>query len=157
MNKKGMNLYNNMELEVLRYNSEKKYTDSLIFINCDFECYGLEDEYRTKKVYGKTRIPAGKYKIKLRNEGGFHQRYLKKFGTFHKGMLWVQDVPGFEYILIHVGNSEKDTSGCLLTGTTADKNKGFIGGSVEAYKDLYRKVSSALLKGEDVFIEYRDF
>jgi len=147
-----------MELKVLRYNSELDYTDGLLFIGDRFECYTIEDEGRTIKVHGKTRIPDGRRKVELRTEGGFHQRYLKKFGAdFHKGMLWVKDVPGFEFILIHIGNDDDDTAGCLLVGSTADKDKGFIGGSTKAYKEMYIKVRDALLRGEEVYITYQTF
>ena len=70
-------------------------------------------------------------------------------------MLWVKDVPGFEYILIHIGNDEDDTAGCLLLGSTADANKGFIGGSTGAYKKAYAKISHAILRGEEVLINYQ--
>ena len=144
-----------MILKVLRYNSEKDYTDGLFFIGEKFKCYTLEDEKRTVKVWGETCIPDGKYKVELRTEGGFHSRYLKKFGSdFHKGMLHVTNVPNFEYILIHVGNDDDDTAGCLLVGSTADKDKGFIGGSVKAYKEIYKEISEALLNGEEVYIDY---
>lgn len=145
-----------MELLVDRYNSKEDFTDGLLFINCEFECHTLEDEFRTVKVYGETRIPDGEYKVELRKEGGFHSRYLKKFGAdFHRGMLWVKDVPGFEYILIHIGNDDDDTAGCLLVGSTADKDKAFTGGSTSAYKKMYSKVSKALLSGETVTIKYQ--
>ncbi len=147
-----------MELKVLRYNSELDYTDGLLFIGDRFECYTIEDEGRSVKVFGETRIPDGRRKVELRTEGGFHQRYLKKFGAdFHKGMLWIKDVPGFEFILIHIGNDDDDTAGCLLVGSTADKDKGFIGGSTKAYKEMYIKVCDALLRGEEVFITYQTF
>ena len=55
-----------MELTVDRYNSESNYTDGLLFIDCEFECYTLEDEFRSVKVFGETRIPDGRYKIELR-------------------------------------------------------------------------------------------
>lgn len=147
-----------MELKVLRYNSSSDYTDGLLFIGDEFECYTLEDEHRTVKVFGETRIPDGSYEIGLRNEGGFNNRYGNRFGkTFHKGMLHVKDVPGFEYILIHIGNSDEDTAGCLLVGSTADKDNGFIGGSKTAYKQMYSKVVDALLQGEKVNITYMTF
>lgn len=149
-----------MNLTVQRYNSSSESTLGMLFIDCKFECYTLEDEYRTQKVKGETRIPAGKYKVELRREGGFHSRYLQKFGqTFHKGMLWVKDVPNFEYILIHIGNDDGDTAGCLLVGNTANNNnlgKGFIGASTDAYKKFYPKVADALMNGEEVWIEYKD-
>src|SRR6056300_888421 len=122
-----------MELEVLRFSSQKDSTNGILFDVTEgrkFLSYTLEDEYRKEKVAGETRIPAGTYKITLRTTGGFHGRYEKKYGAMHKGMLWVRDVPGFEYILIHTGNTDEHTSGCLLTGLTSDSNKGFIGQSV---------------------------
>ena len=66
----------------------------------------------------ETCIPEGEYEIKLRTVGGFNERYTKKYPTMHRGMLWLQDVPGFEYILIHQGNTDEHTSGCLIVGDT---------------------------------------
>jgi hypothetical protein len=105
---------------------------------------------------GETRIPAGRYQITLRSVGGFHQRYSDKFPDMHKGMLWVRDVPNFEYILIHIGNTDEHTAGCLLVGQTADM-KGFIGRSTDAYKDIYPPIAEALVEGEDVWITYEDY
>ena len=106
-----------MKYEVLRISSGKDATSGLLFeVNQNkrtFLAYTLEDEQRDVKVWGETRIPAGTYKLKLREEGGFHNRYLNKYGnTFHKGMIHVQDVPGFEYILWHTGNTDEHTAGC---------------------------------------------
>jgi len=68
-----------MELEVLRFSSQADCTNGLLFEITDlgkrFLCYTLEDEHRALKVKGETRIPEGKYEIKLRKEGGFHSRY----------------------------------------------------------------------------------
>ena len=109
-----------MQLEVLRFSSQKDSTHGLLFENTDigrkFLCYTLEDEARALKVKGETRIPAGVYKIELRAEGGFHSRYAKKYPGIHQGMLHVTDVPGFEWILIHTGNTDEHTAGCLLVG-----------------------------------------
>ena len=147
-----------MDVDVIRFNSKEDFTDGLLYINGEFKVYTLEDEERTIKVSGQTRIPNGRYKIALRTEGGFHNRYLKKYGAgFHKGMLWVKDVPNFEYILIHVGNTDDDTAGCLLTGMSNNADAaGFIGGSTDAYKKIYPEISNALLNGEDVWINYKD-
>ncbi len=142
-----------MEIVLIRYNSAEDYTDGILIIDDVFECYTLEDEYRTKKVYGETRIPDGTYFVELRTEGKLHQRYKDKFGEdFHKGMLWVKDVPGFQYILFHIGNNDDDTAGCILVGSTADKDRNFIGSSTAAYKDMYPVVRDAILDGESVTV-----
>lgn len=158
-----------MKLEVLRISSQKDSTNGILFDvtggQRKFLCYTLEDEYRPlkDKVMGETRIPAGTYKMTLRTVGGFHSRYLKKYGDdFHKGMLWVRGVPGFEYILIHTGNTDEHTAGCLLVGDTQTENTtskpdGFVGSSVTAYKRIYPSIAKALKDGKSVTITYTDF
>ena len=150
-----------MDIEVFRYSSGKNDTLGLMFIDSDFQCYTLEDEYRSEKVFGETRIPAGCYALRVRDEGGFHNKYLKKFGDkFHKGMLELVDVPNFKYVLIHIGNNDDDTAGCLLVGDSANNNKvedGFISNSTSAYKRIYPKIIDALLDGEEVNIIIKDF
>ena len=146
-----------MKLKVYRYSSQSRTTISAIHINGEFECFGLEDRYREVKVRGETRIPKGVYKIGLRTVGGHHIKYSNKFPSLHKGMLQVLNVPNFEYILIHIGNGEKDTQGCLLVGQEANNNKlykGQITSSTSAYAALYGKVIKAIEEGEDVTIEY---
>ena len=155
----------NMQLEVLRFSSEDDSTSGLLFDITDnkrkFLAYTLEDEYREEKEMHETRIPAGTYNVTLRTEGGFHQRYVAKYGNMHKGMLWVRDVPGFEYILIHTGNTDEHTSGCLLLGDSQTNNQikedGFIGSSVQAYKRVYPQVAKVLEEGGVVNITYTDF
>tara|TARA_B100001996_G_scaffold381325_1_gene370531 strand:+ start:501 stop:1043 length:543 start_codon:yes stop_codon:yes gene_type:complete len=147
-----------MKLDVIRFQYGKDATNSLLFIDDEFEAYGLEDEHRDVKVMHETCIPEGTYKIKLRTVGGFHTKYAAKYGDWHKGMLWVQDVPGFEFILLHTGNTDQHTSGCYIIGETQqdlDKGKdGFVGSSGVAYKKMYPKVADAILQGEDVEITY---
>ena len=156
---------NEKNLEVLRYSSGADSTLGLLFINDvygrEFLAYTLEDEFREEKVSAETRIPEGTYDVKLRTVGGFHNRYLVKFGAyFHKGMLHVQDVPGFEYILIHTGNTDGDTMGCLLVADTSQQNitkDGFIGASVAAYKRVYPSLAQWLVDGNKLSITYIDY
>lgn len=153
-----------MKLKVLRFSSQEDSTSGLLFLEnnygLEFICYTLEDEYRSEKVRGETRVPCGTYKIELRTQGGFHEKYKKRFASFHKGMLHVVNVPGFEYILIHTGNTDEHTAGCLLVGDSQENNviikDGFIGKSTNAYKRIYPDIAKAILKGEDVTIEYID-
>ncbi len=153
-----------MKLEVIRISSESDSSSGLVFDVTEgrkFLCYSLEDEYRNEKVKHETRVPAGTYQIQLRKVGGFNARYAKKYGDFHKGMLHVQDVPGFEYILIHTGNTDEHTSGCLIVGDSQENNQllknGFIGKSVQAYKRIYPAMAEALENGEEVTITYVDY
>ena len=154
-----------MKLKVLRFSSQEDSTSGLLFLESNeglkFLCYTLEDEYRNSKVKGETRVPAGIYNIKLRTQGGFHEKYKKRFSSFHKGMLHVTNVPNFEYILIHTGNTDEHTAGCLLVGDSQENNNiikdGFIGKSTNAYKRIYPDISKAIENEEDVTIEYIDF
>jgi hypothetical protein len=153
-----------MKLHVLRFSSQSDSTLGLLFEEDgdkrNFLSYTLEDEHRDEKVMHETRIPNGTYEITLRTTGGFHARYAERFPDIHKGMLWVRDVPGFEYILIHCGNNDDHTSGCLLLGNSQKENitqNGFIGASSDAYKRVYPRIAKAILEGECVEITYTDF
>ena len=161
----GTNKMNEKNLEVLRYSSGADSTLGILSVNGNFGreflAYTLEDEFREKKVSAETRISEGTYEVKLRTEGGFHNRYLNKFGAdFHKGMLHVQDVPDFEYILIHTGNTDENTMGCLLVADTSQQNitkDGFIGASVDAYKRIYPALAQWLVDGNKLTITYIDY
>lgn len=155
-----------MDLLVLRFSSQKDSTNGLLFqktesFGLQFLCYTLEDEFRALKVRGETRIPAGIYDIQFRKEGGFHNKYSKRFSNIHKGMLQVMDVPNFDYILLHCGNTDEHSSGCLLLGDSQENNviikDGFIGKSTNAYKRVYPLIAKELELGNKVTIEYKDF
>jgi hypothetical protein len=153
-----------MKLEVLRFSSGTDSTNGLLFDvtgKRKFLCYTLEDEYRTKKVMQETRIPAGEYKIKYRKEGGHHKKYTKRYPDIHRGMLHVTNVPNFKWILIHVGNTDEHTAGCLLLGDSQENNEiktnGFIGKSSQAYVRVYDYIAKALDIKEEVIITYFNF
>lgn len=114
----------------------------------------LEDDYDEVKDPGNTRIPAGRYEIKLRTEGTWHERFKGRY-SFHRGMLHLQDVPNYLYILIHPGNEPKDTEGCIITGNKK-VNDNYVSGSTFAYLFLYGYVIAAFDRGERVFINIID-
>tara|TARA_R100000008_G_C3546219_1_gene147703 strand:- start:138 stop:692 length:555 start_codon:yes stop_codon:yes gene_type:complete len=147
-----------MKLQVVRTQFGKDATNGMLFVDGLFECYTLEDQYQAVKVMHETCIPEGTYDITLRTVGGFNDRYQKKYPDMHRGMLWIKDVPGFEYILIHQGNTDEHTSGCLIIGDTQQdldvSFNGMVGSSANAYKKLYPKVAKQLLMGNKVTIEY---
>ena len=161
-----------MELEVIRISSGTDSTNGILLESIEqgneidgcwkqrkFLAYTLEDEKRDKKILGETRIPEGVYKMGLRKTGGYHARYSKRFPHIHIGMLHVLDVPGFEYILIHCGNTDEHTAGCLLVGDSQENNQittdGFIGKSTQAYKRIYSRIAEAIDCGEKVTITYK--
>ena len=154
-----------MKLKVLRFSSQEDSTSGLLFeegdLGLNFLCYTLEDEHRVLKVWGETRIPQGIYNIKLRTVGGMDKKYSKRYPGIHKGMLEVCDVPNFKYILIHCGNTDDHSAGCLLVGDTQENNviikDGFIGKSSNAYKRIYPNIAKALSIGEEVTIIFVDF
>ncbi len=119
-----------------------------------FLCYVCEDEFRKQKVPGETRIPAtgpGKpYRLGLKPIGSsrFDAPYQAKFGrAFHKGMIQLLDVPGFTEILIHIGNTQGDTAGCLLLGTGWARDGGghyMVTNSTAAYRRVYPMIGEAI-------------
>ena len=158
-----------MRLELYRYSSEKDSTLGMLFIvddetnKKDFLCFTLEDEKREVKVYGETRIPEGTYPIKYRTEGGYFAKYKKRFPNLHndkRGVLHIDDVPNFEYILIHCGNDTSHTHGCVLVGHVISQNinkEPFLGQSSNCYKRIYPKISNILESQKHLSIKIINF
>ena len=96
------------------------------------ECYTLEDVVRGNepKVYGKTAIPAGTYKVTVT----FSNRFQKPMPLLH-------DVPGFEGVRIHSGNTSQDTEGCVLVGRVRESDR--IGESKLAFEHLFPQIQAA--------------
>jgi hypothetical protein len=127
--------------------------------------FTLEDQARQVIVKGDTRISAGKYEITLRKEGGVYESYCnhknKEIADLTKkyGMLWIRNVPNFEYILIHIGNTETDTEGCVLVGDNINNNSyisGFISNSTDAYIKLVKAVFPAFDRQDKLSISIID-
>lgn len=122
-------------------------------------CFTLEDQHRDVKVKGDTRIPAGKYTIKLRTVGTKHAQYAKKYPKIHKGMLEISGIPNFEAVMFHIGNTEADTMGCPLVGrqvVIADNGKLTVAESTKAYEKMYPSIASQLVQGHEVWVDVRD-
>ena len=134
------------KLKVERFHFNDKFTIGKLFIDDeDVKIYTLEDTVREIKgkpvsewkIDGVTAIPSGIYKIEF--------RYSPKF---KKVLPHLIDVEGFEYILIHCGNTDKDTEGCILLGLTWDGSSDFIGSSKLAFEKF-----SAMIEGCDLEIQ----
>lgn len=154
-----------MRLELYRYSSQKDSTLGMLFLvnqhgEKEFLCYTLEDEYRKNKIYGETRIPAKQYYLELRTEGGYNEKYKKRFADIHEGMLHITIVPNFNWILIHCGNTDDNTDGCILVGDTSQQNitkEGFIGNSSDCYKRIYPKILRILKTQKKLVIKICNF
>jgi len=145
-----------MKLKLFRYNLDDNFTKGVLFLDDAFECFTLEDASRPQKIAGETCIPPGTYRLQLSTESTpMNDRYRSKFDE-HEGMIWLQDVPDFTFVYLHIGNFPKDTEGCILVGKLDNGTNSSIGSSAQAYRDLYPVIADALLAGEECSIEVID-
>lgn len=119
-----------------------------VYVNNEFVCFSIEDANRPNKIKGETCIPLGKYPLGTR----LSPRFSK---IFNHDMIWVQNVPGFEFILIHWGNTIKDTEGCLIIGDKIGivNQLDAVLNSRNTYVKFYDKVIASIKAGGQ-FIEY---
>lgn len=106
-----------MEILVKRVAKRPTYTIGKMFINGEYFSDTLEDTERgltqdtplsiikNKKIAGSTAIPTGRYEV-----------IINRSPKFKRNLPRLQNVPGFDGILIHRGNTDKDTAGCILVG-----------------------------------------
>ena len=141
-----------MELLLQRLSHTDTLTTSALFVGHELYALVPEDPPQDVKVKHHTRIPAGRYRLTLEDS----PKFTPKYGHL---MLTVCDVPGFEGIRIHKGNSPADTSGCILPNAQAminpDKDDTFYM-SGTAYDALYHEVGTFLEQGGEVWITVRD-
>ena len=110
-----------------------------LYINKEFFCSTIEDKYRDlskeKKVYGETCIPFGTYKVII-NMSPKYKRLMPR----------LLDVPHFDGILIHYGNTEQDSAGCLIVGKRS-------GQKVINSRDTFNRLFARLEKYSNIKIE----
>jgi len=141
-----------MQINMRRLVSDGDTTLGLLQTDYGLQMATCEDEYRAVKVPGETRIPAGTYDIQLRTDSPMARKYRDRYGPRHKGIPWLQDVPGFEWIYIHTGNTDEHTDGCILVGDSANFFNMTIGNSRPAYSRIQEAIQKALEGGETVTI-----
>lgn len=130
-----------LRLVVVRRWFTDEETLGRLSINGRFFCYTLEDEIRQEKVKAETAIPYGRYSVAL--------TFSPKFG---KVMPLIQNVPGFDGIRIHPGNTEKDTAGCLLVGFGKQGQR--LTESKQAYDQLFQILTQAQQQGRPITITF---
>lgn len=125
-----------MKLTLKRIFKGEKYTIGKLYIDGEFFADTLEDPVREEKIYGQTAIPKGTYKVTITLSP-----------RFRRWLPLLHDVPNFEGVRIHRGNTPEDTHGCILVGQ--NKIKGQVVNSAYTEIELMKR-----LKGEkDITIE----
>lgn len=144
-----------MKLELRRIARKETYTVGRLFVNGRYVCDTLEDKDRDEnrngvfdngeqKVYARTAIPNGTYAVTLEHSPKFSPRYGgRKVPRLH-------NVPHFEGILIHTGNTANDSSGCILVGTNSATGR--VSGSLAAFNKLLPMLEQASARKEEITI-----
>lgn len=144
-----------MDLKLMRRNDDGKATLGELHWHPgpNHMAYTLEPPWRDNERRVSC-IPAGTYPLRIRTEGGWNEKYRKKY-AWHRGMIEVGDVPGRDFILFHAGNTHHDTDGCILPGirTLPDSDGNHaVWSSGDAYRAIYRHLLNAALKGGKLHI-----
>ena len=144
-----------MNLELKRIFKGKDYTIGRLFIDRKYFCDTLEDPVRQldsikDKIYSKTAIPTGKYKVSMSVVSPKYS--IRKSYNWCGGRLpRLLDVPFFDGVLIHSGNTPDHTAGCILVGE--NKIKGQVINSMNTLKNLWVKLNVADEVGEEIWID----
>jgi hypothetical protein len=129
-----------MKLKLTRNTYTTRSTIGELSIDGKSECFILEDPVRPEKVKGETAIPAGSYEVIITHSP-----------RFERDLPLLLDVPNYEGVRIHTGNTATDTEGCLLPGRS--KAVDFVGDSRAAFNGLFAKIRAALKSGDKVTME----
>lgn len=140
-----------MELLLERKWCKPDYTIGRLYVNGKFYCNTLEDTVRDInkngtfdcgefKISGHTAIPYGKYEVIV--------NYSPKFKRELPRLL---NVKHFDGILIHRGNTHRDSSGCILVGENT--KKGMVLNSTKYEIELTKLIKAANNRKEKVTIK----
>jgi hypothetical protein len=135
-----------VDIELKRVQLDGDCTIGRLSIDGEPFCWVCEDTQRAPgavKVPGQTAIPLGRYRV-----------IVSWSPRFQKPLPLLIDVPGFEGIRIHPGNTAADTDGCLLPGL--DRLPKGVGRSVLAWTPLMERIENASMAGDDVWITIID-
>ncbi len=150
-----------MKILVDRIYKSQSYTIGKLYVDGKYICDTLEDadrglsdsmpieEIHSKKIYGITAIPTGTYKITMSVVSNkFKDRSWAR--PYDGKLPRLCNVKGYDGVLIHVGNRDKDSLGCILVGE--NKQKGMLVNSVNSFN----KLMNILVNTDDeIFIEIR--
>lgn len=129
-----------MKLFLQRFAQTPEYTVGRLYIDGKFFSHTMEDTVREEKIAGITAIPEGTYKV-----------IVNRSPKFKRDLPRLLDVPYFEGILIHRGNTAKDSAGCILVGE--NKVRGKVVNSTKYEIELTNILKNAQNSGEPIEIE----
>lgn len=154
-----------MKILIDRKWKKATYTIGNLYVNGKLFCNTLEDrdrdlkktdpmsKIRSKKVYGETAIPTGKYVVAMNIKSPKYSA-ITWYANLCGGMIpRILNVPAFDGILIHPGNTALDTNGCILVGKNTVKGK--LTESKDTFAKLYKQMKAAADKGETIEIEIK--
>lgn len=150
-----------MEVKIRRIAKKETYTIGKMYVDGEYVCDTLEDKDRGLtsnmsvaqicgvKIKGETAIPTGKYLVDMKTVSPrFESRAQYQFC---KGRLpRLCNTPGYQGVLIHIGNTAKDTEGCILVGE--NKAVGQVLNSTATFRKLYPILKTADERGEQIWI-----
>jgi hypothetical protein len=119
-----------MQITVKRLHKTNTSTIGELLVDGIFQCYTLEDTERPVKIKNETAIPKGTYKV-----------IINQSNRFKRLLPLLLNVPNFEGVRIHSGNTNHDTEGCILVGQTRGDN--YVGQSRKAFEKLFKKMQAA--------------
>lgn len=152
-----------MKLKLIRKAKRTTYTIGDLYVNGKKFCETVEDTDRglnnrmsladliRQKVYGQTAIPTGTYEV-LMSVCSPSYSQKPKWKEYCGGFMpRLKNVPAWDGVLIHAGNTDKDTYGCILVGE--NKVVGKVINSEATFKRLYPILKDAYKRGEKITIE----
>lgn len=137
-----------MNLVLKRIAKRPTYTIGKLYIDGKYFCDTIEDtdrglnskmslaEIQKKKIQNKTAIPTGMYYVDMKTVSPKYSNFKKYSWSkpYNAKIPRLLNVPGYLGVLIHPGNTEEDTSGCILVGE--NKVVGKVINSVATWKKL---------------------
>jgi hypothetical protein len=131
-----------MRLRLERAEAGVIATLGILYVDDVFCCYTLEDPVREAgvKIPGQTAIPYGRFPVIITWSPKFKRR-----------LPLIGDVPNFEGIRIHPGNTVDDTEGCILVGKSIDGDH--LVQSRVAFDDLFKQLDDAQSQGEGIVLD----
>lgn len=148
-----------MNITQVRHYRGANYTISRIYVNESYFCDAIEDtdrglsdfmtddEITSRKVYARTAIPYGSYEVTIDVVSPkMSQKAIYK--PIRGKLPRLLNVKGFDGILVHIGNTERSSAGCIIVG----KNdvKGAVSDSTKTFFALYAMMQKARAKGEKI-------